>query len=306
APPIPFNRMYDPDDMPAPRCGDASIDHLDDFLPMMNYMTYAESVDPTRAKILKARYYGEISHIDDCLGRILDAVDAQADPSNTLICFFSDHGDHMGDHRSWQKESFFDAACRVPMLISWPHRLPAGRRSDALVTLTDLFGLATSAANERELREGIDLLAVAEGRHPGRSAVIGCYGQPGTRQFKVMVRDDQWKYIFLANGGRELLFDMDEDSCELVPRNGDRPEIISRMRMMAVAALKSPGTADALDGLQLKSLRFEKFPRRRLKQFDRSADVMDFPANPGDIVPGPPKRQKPAASRASQDAAPNV
>ncbi len=287
APPIPFNRMYDPDRMPAPICGDPQIDHADDFLAMMNYMTYAETVDPVRARCCRARYYGEISHIDDCLGRILDAVDNQDDPANTVICFFSDHGDHLGDHASWQKESFFDAACHVPMLVSWPHRIPAGDRNDQLVCLTDLFALATAAAGSIDRREGIDLLAVAEQRRPGRQHVVGVYGQPGTRRFKVMVRDERWKYIFLANGGRELLFDLDEDADEVVPRMGDRPEVLAPMRRIAAEALKAPGTADALAASQLRTFAFEPFPRRRLRQFDRSRGVTDFPENPADIVPGP-------------------
>ncbi len=77
--------------------------------------------------MLKARYYGEISYIDDCLGRILDAVDARADADNTLICFFTDHGDMLGDHHAWQKESFFEASCHIPFLVSWPATAAAGR-----------------------------------------------------------------------------------------------------------------------------------------------------------------------------------
>src|SRR5699024_5385057 len=78
----------------------------------------------SQARILKARYYGEISYIDHCIGRILDAVEARDDAANTLICFYADHGDHMGDHHGWQKESFFESSTRIPFLLSWPDRLP--------------------------------------------------------------------------------------------------------------------------------------------------------------------------------------
>ena len=116
-----------------------------------------------QARALKARYYGEITYIDACLGRILDAVDARPDADNTVICFFTDHGDHLGDHHAWQKESFFEQACHIPFLVSWPARLPAGVRHDGLVCLTDLFGIATTAAGEPELREGRDLLGMLAG-----------------------------------------------------------------------------------------------------------------------------------------------
>ena len=64
------------------------------------------AIDPELAKIVKARYYGEISYLDHCLGRILDAIEARPSRDNVLICFFSDHGDLLGDHHGWQKQNF--------------------------------------------------------------------------------------------------------------------------------------------------------------------------------------------------------
>ncbi len=120
APPIPFNRLYDPDRMPNPVRGDLKTDHLDEHLPWMNHNIWAEDITDARARVLKARYYGEITYIDECLGRILDAVEARGDGENTLICFFADHGEHLGDHYAWQKESYFEQSCHVPFLLSWP------------------------------------------------------------------------------------------------------------------------------------------------------------------------------------------
>ena len=59
----------------------------------MNYIVWAEDINDSHARVLKARYYGEITYIDHCIGRILDAVEARGDADNTLICFFADHGD---------------------------------------------------------------------------------------------------------------------------------------------------------------------------------------------------------------------
>src|SRR5699024_12426241 len=110
--------------------------HLDQQIPSMNYMTFSEDTSVSQARILKARYYGEISYIDHCIGRILDAVEARDDAANTLICFYADHGDHMGDHHGWQKESFFESSTRIPFLLSWPDRLPQQETSAELVCLT--------------------------------------------------------------------------------------------------------------------------------------------------------------------------
>lgn len=284
APPLPFNRMYDPDRMPNPVCGDLAVDHMDEFLAYMNYAIWAEDINDPHARVLKARYYGVISYIDHCLGRILDAVEARPDADNTLICFFSDHGDHLGDHHSWQKESFFEAACHVPFLVSWPSRLPKGATNSDLVCLTDLFGVATGAAGRPEIRDGMDLLGAFERSSKPRQRLIGYHGVPGTPRFKVMVRDGDWKYIFIANGGREQLFNIAEDPHELRQLIEVSPDVAARLREAAVSALTVPNADRALDDGKLRSFPFEPMPRSRIYQFDRSRGVRGFPANPGDVL----------------------
>ena len=96
--------MYNPDRMPEPVIGNIKEDHLDEEIPFMRHAIWADAIDPTLTKIVKARYYGEITYLDYCLGRILDAVEARPNSENVLICFFSDHGDLLGDHHGWQKQ----------------------------------------------------------------------------------------------------------------------------------------------------------------------------------------------------------
>src|SRR5436305_1760689 len=139
APPIPFNRMYNPDRMPELVLGKIEEDHLDEEIPYMRYAIWADAINPTLAKIVKARYYAEITYLDHCLGRIVDAIEARQNSENVLICFFSYHGDLLGDHHGWQKQNFFTAACRVPFLLSWPTTLPAGTIRNELISLADLF-----------------------------------------------------------------------------------------------------------------------------------------------------------------------
>ncbi len=288
APPIPFNRMYDPDRMPNPVRGDIKIDHMDEFLPYMNYMIWAEDINDSHARVLKARYYGEISYIDSCLGRILDAVEARPDADNTVICFFADHGDHLGDHSAWQKESFFEQACHIPFLVSWPARLPRDVRRNELVCLTDLFGIATSAAagddSAADLREGTNVLGMLDGKASARERLIGYYGVPGTNQFKVMVREGDWKYIYIANGGREQLFNLADDPREHRQRLDDAPDVAKRMRQAAVEAVSSPNAGRALEDGSLRAFPYERFPRRRIYQFDGSRGVRGFPEKPEDVL----------------------
>ena len=284
APPIPFNRMYDPDRMPNPLRGDPAVDHMDEQIPWMNHAIWAEDINDAHARVLRARYYGEITYIDQCLGRILDAVEARGDSENTLICFFADHGDHLGDHSAWQKESFFDVSCRVPLLMSWPAQLPANQKRGDLACLTDLFGIATGAAGDLDKREGCDLLGVAQGEVEPREYLFGYYGEPGTAQFKIMVRYRQWKYIYMANGGREQLFDVESDPGEIQQLLERRPDEARHLRQAAVAALDNSAGAAALDGSDLKILPYAERPLRRIYQFDRSRGVEGFPDSPQDLL----------------------
>jgi len=284
APPLPFNRMYDPDRMPGPVKGKLEVDHMDEQIPWMNRIIWAEDINDPHARVLKARYYGEISYIDDCLGRILDAVEARPDADDTLICFFADHGDHMGDHHAWQKESFFEAACRVPFLLSWPGRLPADARREELVCLTDLFGIATSAAGSPDCREGVDVLGGVARTAEGRKHLVGYYGHPGSPLFKAMVREGPWKYIFLANGGGQQLFNLEQDPDELSECSSQHPEVASRLKEVARDAVARINAQRALHGDELRSFEYRERPRGRIYQFDRSRGVKGFPDSPGDVV----------------------
>lgn len=275
APPSPFHRRYDPDAMPAPVLGELAVDHLDDQIPWMNYMVFAEDVDPVRARVLKARYYGEISYIDQCVGRVLDCVGRRGDADNTVICFFSDHGDLLGDHHGWQKENYFEAATRIPFLVSWPAGLPAGARSDMLVSLADLFGLATTAAGRPELRDGVDLLGALEGSSAARDVLFGYHRPPGSAEFKAMVRRGPEKMIWMANGGHSLLFDVAADPDETKPLDhGEDHPLLAAL----VGELERCGVTEALEAGRLRRHAYQRRARRRLLQFDASRGITGYGA----------------------------
>src|SRR5207302_8213673 len=84
-----------------------------------------------------------------------------------------------------------------------------------LISLADLFGIATGAAGACELREGRDVLKMLRGECTSREHLVGMVEIPGSQDFKVMVLTDEWKYIFMANGGREQLFNRKRDPNEV-------------------------------------------------------------------------------------------
>ena len=284
APPIPFNRMYDPDRMPELVLGNVEEDHLDEEIPYMQYAVWADAINPTLAKIVRARYYGEITYLDHCFGRILDAIEARSNSENVLICFFSDHGDLLGDHHGWQKQNFFEAACQVPFLLSWPATLPAGIVRNELISLADLFGIATEVAGACEMREGMNILKMLRGECAQREYLVGMVEVPGSQDFKVMVLTNEWKYIFMSNGGREQLFNRTKDPNELSNCVSLTSKIRDDLYALAVKACRVPGAKDALDADRLREFPFRKRKPTRIYQFDRSRGVVGFPDKPEDML----------------------
>ena len=121
-----------------------------------------------------------------------------------------------------------------------------------------MFGIATGAAGAVQTRQGIDVLGMVRGTVKPREKLIGYYGDPATSAFKIMVRTRQWKYIFIANGGREQLFDMRTDPQELRNLAADEPEVVRTLREEAVAACRTPGAAATLNGDDLRRSLFAK------------------------------------------------
>jgi arylsulfatase A-like enzyme len=66
-----------------------------------------------------ASYYGQITFLDQQVGRIVDALERAGRLDSTIIVFTSDHGDFMAEHGVLGKpECFFDCLMRVAMIIA--------------------------------------------------------------------------------------------------------------------------------------------------------------------------------------------
>jgi len=269
----PFDELYDPDTLTDPIREDRELDHRDEKMPAQNYHFWKDRPDDVGASTVraaKAHYYGLVTQLDREVGRVLDAVEARDDAENTLICFFSDHGELLGDHHGWGKSSFFEASTRVPFLVSWPARLPADERSDDLVSLTDLFGIATTAAGDRELRDGVDVLGALTGDAEPRERLVGVHETPRKTDafaigpnFTMMVRSGDWKYVYAMNGGREQLFDVAANPRETEDRLGDRPDIAAQLRDAAIEHLREFGADEYLENGSLREVAFRRLEMGR-------------------------------------------
>ncbi|NLE38561.1 MAG: sulfatase [Pirellulaceae bacterium] len=95
-------------------------------------------LENTQREIVRA-YNACVSYVDAQTGRILDELDHLGLRERTVVVFWGDHGYHVGHNGLWGKNTCFDAAARVPLIVSVPGSPAAGEASEAIVELVDLY-----------------------------------------------------------------------------------------------------------------------------------------------------------------------
>lgn len=154
-------------------------------------------------------YLASTSFVDDCVGRVLDALAASPHAEDTIVVLLSDHGFHLGEKQRWAKRSLWETSTRVPLIIAAPGEQPGvSRRPVGLVdvypTLLDLAGFAPDGGLEGHSLA--PLIADPEGPWP--HAAVTTFG-PGNHT----VRSSRWRYTRYADGSEEL-YDHGEDPHE--------------------------------------------------------------------------------------------
>ena len=177
-------------------------------------------------------YLAMISHVDDLIGEILAELEVLGLSDNTMIIFTSDHGEMLGEHNMWYKRTFYDENAKVPLLVSWPGTIPAGRTSEVVShidlqpTVLDLLGDGTNRNNDRKAF-GVQgdsfkhLLTGTSGKWKNEAVIDYCGG--GTAAPMFIIRKDEWKYVYVY-GFEPLLFNLAEDPHELRNRADDQDQ----------------------------------------------------------------------------------
>jgi arylsulfatase A-like enzyme len=155
-----------------------------------------------------AGYYAAVSALDEDVGRIMAALRESGLAARTLVVYVSDHGDTFFYRRDGEhKFVCTDDALRVPLLIAWPGRIPAGAVIDPAVGLQDLLPtlLDYAGAPLPDGLHGRSLRPLLEQR--SESWRDDFYVQTITHRRKVeqrCVRTSAWKLIVDAEGQHEL------------------------------------------------------------------------------------------------------
>lgn len=165
-----------------------------------------------------AVYYGMVSCLDKYIGRILDRLDALGLADDTLVVFTSDHGHYYGHHGLNAKGPFhYEDGVRVPMIVRWPGRVPAGARSDAIQSLVDYPATFLSAAGIERPRflSGLDQLPSWRdpARHVRDHTLVENTHEPGAAVLRTYI-DDRHKITVYQHFDCGELFDLAEDPGE--------------------------------------------------------------------------------------------
>lgn len=146
-------------------------------------------------------YLASIAFVDDCVGRVLDSLDANSHKDDTVIVLMSDHGWHLGEKGRWAKRSLWEESTHVPLIVSAPGfnqkqvtRKPAGL-IDIYPTLLELTGHSPRA--DLQGRSLVPLLRdpKAEWDRP----IVTTFGPKSHA-----LRTEHHRYIRYADGSEEL------------------------------------------------------------------------------------------------------
>jgi N-acetylgalactosamine-6-sulfatase len=219
----------------------------------------------------KRVYAAVITDGDNAVGRVLAALEAAGVAQNTIVVFSSDNGPETtgtdkakgrpdaetgessyGGYYSvgssgglrGEKRSLFEGGIRVPFLVRWPGRTPAGAINPTTAfTAVDLLPTLCAAAGiplPPDYRgDGENLLAALHGQPVKRTRPIfwDWTGKAADPHWwpRLAVREGDWKLLLTADAQRVALHRVTTDRAEALDVAKDHPEIVARLTQLALA-----------------------------------------------------------------------
>ncbi len=213
--PEPFASYYRPENMPGPIPRAESLSSTESLVLNKLFDRYPASMF-SLSDIAKCRadYAGNVTLIDEQIGKILEVIETRGELQNTAVFFTSDHGEQNGDQGLIYKESFLESSLKIPLIISLPKQRTASIEGshyngpvelmDAGATIAELAGCKNNknsfAVSLLQCFESPDSLV--------RSEAISEYDG------EVCLVDSRWKFAVTGRGIPYLLIDRHNDHHE--------------------------------------------------------------------------------------------
>lgn len=210
-------------------------------------------------------YNAVITDVDRHVGRLLDKLDELGLSDNTLLVFSSDNGPapiwdvatahsgtgEVGPFRGC-KASLYEGGIRVPFIVQWPGRIPAGKVDDeTIISAVDLLPTFCGLAGVNYKNTNPD----------GQDMTPALFGTPTKREKPLMwefrfspwgrllqnspvlaMRDGDWKLMINPDGSRAELYNLNTNWCEVDNLASENQEIVERMSKQLLEWHKSlPG-----------------------------------------------------------------
>ena len=246
-----FQDMYSPDRVTLPPNFKPQHPFDNGDLKVRDEMLAGFPRQPDEVKQHLADYYAMVSAVDHEIGRILDAVQADA---NTYVFFAGDNGLAIGQHGLIGKQNLYDHSWRVPMVVMGPG-VPRGKRVDALTYIMDMCPTVCELAgvNPPANVEAQSLRPLWAGKSKGREFVFGAY-----RNLHRALRTHRWKLIEYNISGKRTtqLFNVHEDPWEMHNLTSDlrQKSRLAEMRRMLRDEMRRLDDAAELDDAVWRSV----------------------------------------------------
>ncbi|MBM3890067.1 MAG: N-acetylgalactosamine-6-sulfatase [Verrucomicrobia bacterium] len=210
------------------------------------------------------KFRAVLDEYDRQLGRLFAGLKELGLDERTLVIFTSDNG-ALSNYRGLRngglragKLSLYEGGIRIPFIVRWPGRAPAGRVDEQTVLgAVDLFpslcALAGTTLPRGAAFDGEDLSGAVLGKPATRAKpLLWEYGRNGKffrypkgrdRSPNVAIRDGQWKLLVNADGTGAELYDLGADPKETTNLAERQPDLAKRLSEQALAWRKSLPTA---------------------------------------------------------------
>jgi arylsulfatase A-like enzyme len=183
--------------------------------------------------VLRDLYAAEVTYVDHCVGRLLEAMEKQKLLDDTIVVFTTDHGTHLGEQGYLQKQPALlnSLVMRLPLVIRHPERNTAGRRVAGLVSAIDFAPtfchmLGIDDQDQMHGRNAWDL--VTGKAHRLHDRVFTQFGNFAS------VRDQRWHYFQHVagtdRGAGPCLYDLEANPAETLNVLGKHPDVGADLR----------------------------------------------------------------------------
>lgn len=158
-------------------------------------------------------YYAKVSFLDEQIGNVLDTVENTGLSDDTRIIYVSDHGENLGNHGLWYKQTMYEESAGIPLIVAGPD-IPKGQRRKTISNIVDIFPTVLSSFNIKcPTCDGMDLLPVVMGEEQPERYTFSEFHACGATEDIYMIRRGDYKYVYYHHMPVQL-FDLSEDPRE--------------------------------------------------------------------------------------------